>query len=153
MWRSWPREKRCVTCPAESYPRMRTLCLVWILTGCALASAGERSPIQIELFDEFASFTHRNHAGNRIGYRFFEHTPLTHGDPPPGPAEIQRSKRPRHVERIQARPGVKVFHRHITEEGWIPQDWTFYLAPVSDGIELALVVKAGDVGLPEFYGV
>jgi len=49
---------------------------VALLTGCALATAVEASPIQIELFGEFASFTNALHPGNRIGYRFHEHTPL-----------------------------------------------------------------------------
>jgi len=48
---------------------------------------------------------------------------------------------------------VKFFHRRVTKVGWVPQDWSFYLAPVTNGIELPFVVKTGEVGLPEFYGV
>jgi hypothetical protein len=116
-------------------------------------AVAEASPIHIELFDQFASFTNRLHPDNRIGYRFHEHTPLTYGDVPASGATTNTATTLPDVERFKARPGVKIFHRHVTEKGWVPQDWTFYLAPVVDGIDLLLVVKTGDVGLPPFYGV
>jgi len=127
--------------------------LIVILAWCVIATVAEGSPIEIALSAEFASFTNRNHPDNRIGYRFHEHTPLTWGDVPPFGFEAKTGQSPPSVEPFSARPGVKIFHRRVTEAGWVPQDWTFYLAPVADGIDLLLVVKTGDVGLPEFYGV
>ena len=108
-------------------------------------------PVQIELFEQFASFTNSNHPDNRIGYRFHEHTPLIHGDVPKHQREATRQQD--EIQQFRLRPGVKIFHRHVGEDGWVPQDWSFYLAPVSDGIEMRFVVKTGEVGLPEFYGV
>ena len=125
---------------------------LFVMFACsAVADGSAQSPIGIELFEQFASFTNSNHPDNRIGYRFHEHTPLTYGDVPP-PAAV--GKRPATDAMLfSARPGVKTFHRRVTEDGWISQDWTFHLAPVADGIEMLLVVKTGDVGLPEFYGI
>ena len=127
--------------------------LIAMLTRCAVATGAEDSPIQIELFDQFASFTNRKHPDNRIGYRFHEHTPLTYGDVPQHAAETKRKQEAVDPVQFSARPSVKIFHRRVTEDGWISQDWTFYLAPAPDGVEMLLVVKTGDVGLPEFYGV
>jgi hypothetical protein len=127
--------------------------LIVLLTWCFFATVAEGSPIEIVLSGEFASFTNTNHPENRIGYRFHEHTPLTYGDVPPIGLETKTGQPPLGPEQFSARPGVKIFHRRVSEAGWVPQDWTFYLAPVADGIDLLLVVKTGDVGLPEFYGV
>jgi len=127
--------------------------LVALLVGSVLAAAAENSPIQIELFDQFASFLNRDHPGNRIGYRFHEHTPLTFGEVPRRDSETKPDPSLSAVARFQIRGGVKVFHLRVTEDGWIPQDWTFHLAPVADGIEMLWVVKTGDAGLPEFHGV
>ena len=130
----------------------RTL-LVAILALCVSAAGADSNPIHIELFAEFAAFTNRDHPGNRIGYRFHEHTPLTYGEIPMTNAKTWAGNAPPDADRFKARPGVKSFHRRVTEAGWIPQDWTFHLAPAADGIEMLLVVKTGEVGLPEFYGV
>jgi hypothetical protein len=122
--------------------------------GClAVTASAAAGPIQIELFKEFASFTNREHPDHRLGYRFHEHTPLTHGDVPPPLPVRERTRMAADLERFTRRPGVRTFQRRVAEAGWIPQDWTFHLAPVADGIELRLVVQTGAVGLPEFYGV
>ena len=130
-----------------------TVALTLFLGFLAGAGLEERSPIQIGLSGEFASFTNREHPDNRLGYRFHEHTPLIFGDVPQASGERNLEATTPEIERLKARPEVKVFQRHISEAGWIPQDWTFYLVPVTDGIELALVVKTEAAGLPEFYGV
>lgn len=124
-----------------------------VLTRFALGAVDEASPIHIELFEQFASFTNSVHPGNRIGYRFHEHTPLAYGDVPASGATTNTATSLPDVERFKARSGVKLFHPQVTEKEWVPQDWTFHLAPVADGIDLLLVVKTGDVGLPEFYGI
>lgn len=129
------------------------LSLTVMLIGAAVANAAQSSPIQVEVSGQYASFLNRDHPDNRLGYRFHEHTPLTYGAvPKPDPAAEAEKLLP-DSEGFKSRSGVKVFHRRVTEDGWIPQDWTFYLAPVSDGIEMLWVVKTEDGGLPEFYCV
>ena len=127
--------------------------LAVMLIGATVANAAESSPIQIELLGQYASFLNRDHPGNRIGYRFHEHTPLSYGEVPKPEPAAKADRPPPEAELFKARPGAKVYHRRVTEAGWIPEDWTFYLAPVSDGIEMLWVVKTEDAGLPEFYGV
>ena len=127
--------------------------LVVLFAWCAFATVVAGSSIEIILSGEFASFTNRNHPDNRIGYRFHEHTPLAWGDLPAARAGTKTERSSPDPEQFSHRPGVKVFHRRVAEAGWVAQDWTFYLAPVEDGIDLLLVVKTADVGLPEFYGV
>jgi hypothetical protein len=129
------------------------LSLAVMLLGTAAANAAESSPIQIELLGQYASFLNRDHPTNRIGYRFHEHAPLTYGEVPKPEPPAKADQPPPDDALFKARTGAKVFHRRVTEDGWIPQDWTFYLAPFSDGIEMLWVVKNEDAGLPEFYGV
>lgn len=132
---------------------MKSLCLGLILSSCAFAAAEELGDIRIELMDGFASFTNRSHPDNRIGYRFHEHTPLSYGSVPAKNSDTKQPELTPAEERFKARPGTMAFHQRVTDAGWVPQDWTFYLAPVEDGIDLLWVVKAEAVGLPEFYGV
>jgi len=131
---------------------LRTLCAA-LVSGCIVSTAAKETPIQIELFEQFASFVNPAHSGNRIGYRFHEHTPLIFGDVPQRDPTSKETQSSPIIEQFQERPGAVAFHRAVTEEGWIPQDWTFHLAPVADGIELLLVVKTASTGLPEYYGV
>ena len=129
---------------------------LWVLSLLIFSTIADRAaelPIQIELFEQFASFTNLQHPDNRIGYRFHEHIPLTEGDVPRTIPEAGDSKSDADFKQFNARPGVKIFHRPVTEYGWVAQDWTFYLAPVADGVEMLWVVRTKDVGLPEFYGV
>jgi len=127
--------------------------LIVMLTCSAVAAGAGDSPIKIELFDQFASFINCEHPDNRIGHRFHEHTPLTYDHIPQRAAEAEPAPREADTAPFSARPGVKFFHRRVTEVGWVPQDCSFYLATVTEGIELLFVVKTGEVGLPEFYGV
>lgn len=131
-------------------PLMSLVALLVIADG-ALA----QSPITIELMGNFASFTNSQHAGNRIGYRFHEHTPLTHGPVPTSnaEAEIAPGEADRFVRQMSKRPGGVRYFRRVTEKGWVAQTWTFYLAPAEDGIDLLLLVETGDEGLNRYYGI
>jgi hypothetical protein len=132
---------------------MKTIASILILSSFVFALTEERGDIRIELIDEFASFTNCNHPDNRIGYRFHEHTPLTYGDVPPKSNNASLPERLPEVEHFKTHAGWKTYHRRVTDAGWVPQDWTFYLAPAVDGIDLLLVVKTEEDGLPEFYGI
>jgi hypothetical protein len=48
---------------------------------------------------------------------------------------------------------VLIHTRPVREDGWAPQEWTYYFAPTSDGFDLLWVVKTFDEGLNEFYCV
>lgn len=132
--------------------QMPALPVLWLAISSFTAGAAG-SPIEISLSGQFASFTNRNHPGERIGYRFHEHLPLAWGEVPVTGTVGQTSLSLAAIKRFTARPGVKTFHRRVTEAGWIPQDWTFHLAPAADGIDLLWIVKTEDAGLREFYGV
>ena len=122
----------------------------------APTGASARSPISVELVRRnFASFTNRLHDGNRIGYRFHEHTPLTHGPTPKSnaDAEIEPDEIDRLVRQMSQRTGVVCHSRRVAEKDWVAQRWTFYLAPADDGIDLLLVVETGDDGLNRYYGI
>src|SRR5262249_30120485 len=75
------------------------------------------------------------------------------GEVPQSEAKSKAGEAKRNLEELVNRPGAKIFRRRVTEDGWVPQDWTFYLVPVSDGVEMVFLVKTGDIGLPEVYGV
>ena len=116
---------------------------------------GTDSPITLERDRIFVTFTSRLHPGNRIGYRLFEHTPIIFG-------QIPRDVRDAGIDWAESawlekvfseRPGVLAIKHQINQENWIRQDWTFYLVPVKDGIDMLLVVETFDKGLPSYYGV
>jgi len=99
----------------------------------------------------FVSFTHRGHPGNRIGYRFHEHTPFVFGEIPGDATGVGVTAADRLAADFAARPGVLVNRIEVRDEGWCPQDWTYYLAPAADGFDLLWVVAAHDAGLNEYY--
>jgi hypothetical protein len=115
------------------------------------------SPITAKLASKrgFATFTNRLHLGNRIGYRFHEHTPIVHGDVPRNDraAGINPAATTKIERQFAERPGVVTTTIDVKDEKWVPQRWTFYLAPTRDGIDLLLVVETNEVGLNDYYGV
>ena len=113
------------------------------------------SPITVERDRIFITFTNRLHPDNRIGYRIFEHAPIVCG---PVPRNVQQAginvTETTELEKtFSGRPGVLTIEHRITEEHWIRQDWTFYMVPVQDGIEMLLVIETFDEGLPSYYGI
>jgi len=127
-----------------------------LTTGGAPSDAPAGSPIRIGFPREgFASFVNAKHPGNRIGYRFHEHVPLVWGDVPHDLDEpaIDPDMVTRLVEDFAARPGVAVYRRQVREKGWVPQDWTFHLVPVEDGVELLMDIGTHEQGLNQYYGI
>ena len=132
--------------------------LVMLASGMAAGAEGAHgSPITAKLVRSggFATFTNRLHPDNRIGYRFWEHTPIVHGQIPKGnedagidPAEVGKLERS-----FSARPGALSAGVRVEGEGWVPQQWTFHMAPAADGIDLLLVVETGSRGLNAYYGI
>jgi len=133
-------------------------CGVFVTAIIALADAGPvPAPItaRIPAGKENATFTNALHPGNRIGYRFYEHTPLIWGEVPKDAtdtgadaAEVAALER-----EFAGRPGVLVKEIAIGDADWARQTWAFYMAPVKDGVELLWIVEAGERGLNEYYGV
>ncbi|MCA9424645.1 MAG: hypothetical protein KC994_06200 [Candidatus Omnitrophica bacterium] len=128
---------------------------IFILSFCFGVAA--ESPIHVGhpvgVSNNFVTFLNDLHPGNRIGYRIHEHLPLEAGpvlesvtDMRVEPSEVQRL-----IEKFSNAPGLYRIERPVTEEGWIPQDWEFYFAPVEDGIEVLWVVETKDRGLPMYY--
>lgn len=123
----------------------------------SVAGTGGDSPITAGLLPKkgFATFTNRLHPNNRIGYRFHEHTPIVHGRVPTSdqqagidPAQVAGRQRD-----FSGRSGAVKYTLPVRGKGWVDQHWTFYLAPVADGIDLLLVVEAGKTGLNDYYGI
>lgn len=135
--------------------------VVLTLTGATLwvaAQQGSGSPVTAGFHatrEGFAYFEHRHHAGNRIGYRFFEHTPMVFGTVPRDEREagIDSAGEARLWREFGARPGVLRHEAVVKGKEWAPQKWTFQLLPVEDGIEMLLRVEAGPAGLNAYYGV
>jgi len=105
--------------------------------------------------DGFVTCVNRLHPGNRFGYRFHEHMPLIHG---PIPKDLQAAgidpvEATRLVQDFARRPKMLKYKVHVDKKEWVPQEWTFYVAPVEDGVELLLVVETKDQGLNEYYGI
>jgi hypothetical protein len=139
----------------------RSTALALLLAGvaaCGLAQESPAPPVTAGFHPTrqgFAFFDHRHHPGNRIGYRFFEHTPMVHGAVPRDNREagIDAETEARLLKEFAARPGVLRHEVAVTGKEWAPQKWTFYLLPVQDGIDMLLHVEAGATGLNSYYGV
>jgi len=142
---------------------MKILCvLVLCIAGRSMAGnepmktiKGTHSPITIAQDRIFVTFTHRFHPDNRIGYRLFEHTPIVYGQTPRSVREagINGEGAVKLEKAFSGRPGILTIKHKIDEEHWIRQDWTFYLAPVKDGIDILLIVETFNEGLPSYYGI
>jgi predicted amidohydrolase len=106
--------------------------------------------------DNFVTILNSRHSGNRIGYRFFEHSPIRYGEVPLSPQ--QGGFNPKIVSQLEDQyknsPNAFVFTQVIPKDkDWVKQNWTFYMNPINDGIEILLVVETFGEGLPEYYGV
>lgn len=137
---------------------MRIILQISLVLAAALPAFGdEASPIRVshpqDVSTNFVAFENKLHPGNRIGYRIHEHLPLVAGETPKTEAEagIDRDEVNRLTDRFSKAPGVYRIVRPVTEEGWIPQRWEFFFAPVPSGIEILWIVETGETGLPEFY--
>ncbi|MCX5759282.1 MAG: hypothetical protein NTU83_12390 [Candidatus Hydrogenedentes bacterium] len=134
------------------------LMVALMLSGFAgVSTAEEISPVTVSVREGngYASFTNRLHPGNRIGYRFHEHTPLVWGVPPDNTsaAGINHEEVAKLVKAFAGRCGVQSFSLSIEDADWAKQRWTYYLAPVDDGIEMLWIVETFDAGLNGYYGV
>jgi predicted amidohydrolase len=122
-----------------------------------LGQSTSDSPIQIKLVrDNFATITNNNHPGNRIGYRFHEHTPLIYGNVPLSDmtANIDRDDLRALVDSCKNNPDMFIYNHEIQKsDEWVRQDWTYYMLPVEDGIEILLVIRTYEEGLPDYYGI
>ena len=116
-----------------------------------------KSPIRIELArEQFATITNENHPENRIGYRFFEHSPLVYGEVPLSneSANIDGNEIKSLIDSLKTYEGQFIYRQEIPKhEGWSRQDWTFHMLPVEDGIEIVWIINTYNEGLPEYYGV
>ncbi|MCK4825335.1 hypothetical protein KA005_56835, partial [bacterium] len=119
--------------------------------------AQKKSPISISLQNpNFATMINKRHSGNRIGYRFHEHKPISYGRVP-----ISNKNANINIERIEILEDsyknlkdVFIYEHKIEKDSlWSKQDWTYYLKPVHDGVEMLLIINTYDEGLPEYYGV
>jgi len=123
----------------------------------AVATFAHASPIAATIPEgkENATFTNSLHPGNRIGYRFHEHTPIASGEVPASASNGDTAPQDvtRLVDDFAKRPKVLVKTRPIDEKDWVPQKWTYYLAPTDDGIDMLWIVETLDKGLEEYYGV
>ena len=122
-----------------------------------LAAELEGSPISISLQrPNFATMINQQHIGNRIGYRFHEHSPISYGSIPASnnAANINLEKIDAMEDSYRNSSDVFIYEHKIDKDSlWIKQDWTYYLKPVFDGIEMLLVIQTYDEGLPEYYGI
>jgi len=134
-------------------------CILINLYSCRTTRQAAASKISITLLtiqnNSFVTFTNSEHPDNRIGYRLFEHTPIAFGPVPQNDQEAGIN--PAQVEQLEKsfrkRRQVVTKKIPINNEPWIRQDWTFYMAPVQNGIDILLIVQTYDQGLPEYYGV
>jgi hypothetical protein len=109
----------------------------------------------VEPNENFLTMLNRLHPGNRIGYRIHEHLPFVYGTVPEDTktAGIDMDQIDQLESEYSSQSGVFIHSRKVTEEGWVPQDWIYYIVPVEDGFHILWVVSTGDAGLNEFYAV
>lgn len=117
----------------------------------------ESSPIKIKLVEpNFATMTNKQDTGSRIGFRFHEHVPILYGQVPFSNeiASIDLKKISELEEQFGKKENIFIYNYTIEEnEQWVKQDWSFYLNPVKDGVEILLIVNTYNRGLPEYYGI
>ena len=114
-------------------------------------------PIHIELVrPNFITISNDLHSENRIGYRFHEHEPLVYGRVPLSEREanILPDNVNELIDSFKTMDNVFTYKHEIEKSShWARQDWTYYMVPVDDGIEILFEIKTHEEGLPEYYGV
>lgn len=121
--------------------------------------ASDVSPISIQVREGgsgYASFANRSQAGNRIGYRFFEHAPLVFGTVPTSIEDSENARTNVETARqaMLGRPGAAVYQKEIPQaDAWTHQSWKIVMVPVADGVELLWLIETHEQGLPSYYGV
>jgi hypothetical protein len=134
----------------------------WLLVGLFISQNhfGQNSkdnPFSINSSREgFASIYNELHKDNHVGYRFFEHSPMVYGEVPLSEEEanIDLESGKILIDSIKSSDGVFIHKEEIQRnDEWYRQDWTYYMLPVDDGIEIFLEVKTYGEGLPAYYGV
>lgn len=137
--------------------RNKTIAQFLVLLIVSGANGAHAAPITAAIPEgkQIATFTNALHSGNRIGYRFHEHTPLIHGDIPKDASEaaIEPDEIAATESDFANRQDILKKEILIGDADWVPQTWTFYMAPVDDGIEMLWIVETKDKGLNEYYGV
>jgi hypothetical protein len=130
-----------------------------VIGGCGVDAAAQReSPIEIRMLPDRPSFVtilHRQDPLNRIGQRFQEHLPLVEGPVPRDDREagINEAQGANLEEGFARGADVRILKLNISEDGWAPQTWTFWLLPVPDGVELLLRVETREFGLNSYFGI
>lgn len=169
--RTVARPKGCATTGRDQFDAIRAMnhvvlilrvLLAWMVTcdnarTIAVEAKHPETSIRVSLVGTgYATIVNDRHPNQRLGYRFHEHSPLAYGLVPTSDADA--GIRAEDVSRLEANfrgtPGVVVFqHNQLSDADWTQQDWTYFLRPVSNGVELLWIVATHDAGLPEFYGV
>jgi len=139
--------------------RSLIILILWILfiNPTVYAQKNNISPIKVELVrDNFVTITNDQHPGNRIGYRFHEHTPIIYGNVPLSDeaANIDKQSIEAQIDNFKQNPDLFTYKHEIQKSNeWSKQNWTYHMLPVEDGIEILLVVETFEEGLSEYYGV
>jgi hypothetical protein len=137
--------------------RTLTMAVLMFATSSGAEATNTVPPTSIVVRDdgEYATMLNQLHPGNRIGYRFHEHTPIISGEAPLNKANAATDSEAVEtmIAGFEARAGAAATSLTIAGEGWVPQTWKFYLRPADDGIELSWVVETAEIGLNRYYGV
>ena len=109
-----------------------------------VAQEPDVSSFNIELVrDNFATISNNQHPGNRVGYRFHEHTPIAYGNIPLSDeiVDINKNGIIASIDSIKLNPDLFSYKHEIQKsDEWSRQDWTYYMLPVEDGIEILLII-------------
>jgi len=104
-----------------------------------------------DFITQFVSLHNTSDPGNHIGYRFFEHTPIVHGHVPQSGMQPQTAQADSLEKEFASLPGIVLRRFEVTDKAWVPQTWTFYIAPADDGFDMLWIVTTGDAGLNDYY--
>jgi predicted amidohydrolase len=121
------------------------------------AQESVRSPITVQqVKPNFITISNDDHGDNRVGYRFHEHEPIAYGDVPLSErhAGIYPDRDQARVEDFLKAEDVFMYV-HVIEKSahWSRQEWTYYMLPVADGIEILWHIRTFEEGLPAYCGV
>ena len=120
-------------------------------------SPRNKSSIKISLVQQnFVTIVNEEHKGNRIGYRFHEHEPISFGQVPLSNknASIDINSI-NNLENTYKKDKDVFIYEHKIEKNqfWSKQDWIYYMVPEHDGIKILMIIKTYNEGLPEYYGI
>lgn len=138
-------------------PKVKFILLISLLLNIGNQAKGDDSILKVEPSkNAVAKIINKKDLSDQIELGVPEQIPVSWGNVPLSTREanIDTAKIFSMIKKIKTTEDVFICEHEIPKDDvWSHQTWTYYMTPVQDGVEIALLVETHREGLPQFFGV